>query len=87
VFWGAGDELSQELPLLPFLDVLRVREASASSRRTMIVRLLRGEVIADRADVPAVLAEQLLALVGVPVIFGRDFSLARQGPERGGMRR
>src|SRR6516165_12206567 len=63
VFWGAGDELSQELPLLPFLDGLRVREASASSRRGMIVRLLRGEVIADRADVPAVLAEQLLALV------------------------
>src|SRR6516225_4030741 len=63
VFWGAGDELSQELPLLPFLDGLRVREASASSRRNMIVRLLRGEVIADRADVPAVLAEQLLALV------------------------
>jgi predicted ATPase len=27
VFWGAGDELSQELPLLPFLDGLRVREA------------------------------------------------------------
>ena len=63
VFWGAGDELSQELPLLPFLDGLRVREASASSRRNTIVRLLRGEVIADRADAPAVLAEQLLALV------------------------
>ena len=63
VFWGAGDELSQELPLLPFLDGLRVREASASSRRNVIVRLLRGEDIADRADVPAVLAEQLLALV------------------------
>ena len=63
VFWGAGDELSQELPLLPFLDGLRVREASAGSRRNMIVRLLRGQVIADRADVSAVLAEQLLALV------------------------
>src|ERR1035438_9384658 len=25
VFWGAGDELGQELPLLPFLDGLRVR--------------------------------------------------------------
>ena len=29
VFWGAGDELGQALPLLPFLDGLRVREPSA----------------------------------------------------------
>ena len=64
MFWGAGDELGQELPLLPFLDGLRVREPSANPRRNTIVRLLRGEVAADRgADVPAVLAEQLLALV------------------------
>jgi DNA-binding CsgD family transcriptional regulator len=64
VFWGAGDELGQELPLLPFLDGLRVREPSANPRRNTIVRLLRGEVAADRGtDVPAVLAEQLLALV------------------------
>jgi len=64
VFWGAGDELGQELPLLPFLDGLRVREPSANPRRKIIVGLLRGEVAADRgADVPAVLAEQLLALV------------------------
>jgi DNA-binding CsgD family transcriptional regulator/tetratricopeptide (TPR) repeat protein len=64
VFWGAGDELGQELPLLPFLDGLHVREPSANPRRDTIVRLLRGEVAADRgADVPAVLAEQLLALV------------------------
>jgi len=64
VFWGAGDELSQELPLLPFLDGLRVREPSANPRRNAIVRLLRGEVTADRGmDGPAVLAEQLLALV------------------------
>jgi DNA-binding CsgD family transcriptional regulator/tetratricopeptide (TPR) repeat protein len=64
VFWGAGDELGQQLPLLPFLDGLRVREPSANPRRTTIVRLLRGEVAADRGtDVPAVLAEQLLALV------------------------
>jgi DNA-binding CsgD family transcriptional regulator len=63
-FWGAGDELGQELPLLPFLDGLRVREPSANARRTTIVQLLRGEVAADRGtDVPAVLAEQLLALV------------------------
>jgi DNA-binding CsgD family transcriptional regulator/tetratricopeptide (TPR) repeat protein len=64
VFWGAGDELGQELPLLPFLDGLRVREPSTNPRRDTIVRLLRGEVAADRgADVPGVLAEQLLALV------------------------
>jgi DNA-binding CsgD family transcriptional regulator/tetratricopeptide (TPR) repeat protein len=64
VFWGAGDELDQALPLLPFLDGLRVREPSANPRRETIVRLLRGEASADRGtDVPAVLAEQLLALV------------------------
>jgi DNA-binding CsgD family transcriptional regulator len=64
VFWGAGDELGQALPLVPFLDGLRVREPSTNPRRNTIVRLLRGEVAADRGtDVPAVLAEQLLALV------------------------
>src|SRR5450755_1604618 len=64
VFWGAGDELGQALPLLPFLDGLQVREPSTNPRRSTIVRLLRGEVAADRGtDVPAVLAEQLLALV------------------------
>jgi len=64
VFWGIGDELGQELPLLPFLEGLRVREPSPNPRREAIVRLLRGEVAADRgSDVPAVMAEQLLALV------------------------
>jgi len=64
VFWGIGDELGTVLPLLPFLDALRVREPSANARRTTIVGLLRGEIAADRgADVPAALAEQLLALV------------------------
>jgi DNA-binding CsgD family transcriptional regulator len=64
VFWGSGDELSQALPLLPFLDGLRVREPGANTRRDAIVRLLRGETTADRGtDVPAMLAEQLLALV------------------------
>jgi hypothetical protein len=64
VFWGSGDELGQALPLLPFLDGLLVREPSTNPRRKTIVRLLRGEVSADRGtDVPAVLAEQLLALV------------------------
>jgi DNA-binding CsgD family transcriptional regulator len=64
VFWGTGDELGQELPLLPFLDALRVRDPSPNPRRNTIVGILRGEIAADRgADVPAVLAEQLLALV------------------------
>jgi tetratricopeptide (TPR) repeat protein len=64
VFWGAGDELGQALPLLPFLDGLRVHQPSGNPRRTAIVRLMRGEIAADRGtDVPTVLAEQLLALV------------------------
>lgn len=64
VFWGAGDELGQALPLLPFLDGLGVRQPSTNPRRNTIVRLLRGEMAADRGtDVPAALAEQLLALV------------------------
>src|SRR5580700_5821081 len=64
VFWGAGDELSQALPLLPFLDGLQVREPSVNPRRDTIVRLLRGEATTGAGtDVPAVLAEQLLALV------------------------
>jgi DNA-binding CsgD family transcriptional regulator/tetratricopeptide (TPR) repeat protein len=63
VFWGAGDELGQELPLSPFLDALGVRRSSANARRTTIAGLLRGEVQTDRgADVPAMLAEQLIAL-------------------------
>jgi DNA-binding CsgD family transcriptional regulator len=64
VFWGAGDELGQALPLLPFLEGLRVREPSASPRRKSILALLRGELAADRGtDVAAALAEQLLALI------------------------
>jgi DNA-binding CsgD family transcriptional regulator len=64
VFWGAGDELGQALPLLPLLEGLRVREPSANPRRNAIVRLLRGEDNTDRGtDVSAALAEQLLALV------------------------
>jgi len=63
VFWGAGDELGQELPLLPFLDALQVRGPSANARRATIAGLLRGEVATDRGtDVPAMLAEQLIAL-------------------------
>jgi DNA-binding NarL/FixJ family response regulator len=64
VFWGAGDELGQALPLLPLLEGLRIREPSSNPRRNTIMRLLRGEVAADRGtDVSAALAEQLLALV------------------------
>ena len=64
VFWGTGDELGQALPLLPLLDGLRVREPSVNPRRKTITALLRGEIAADRGtDVPAALAEQLLALV------------------------
>jgi predicted ATPase len=64
VFWGAGDELGQALPLLPLLEGLRVREPSANSRRNTIIRLLRGEVASDPGtDVSAALAEQLLALI------------------------
>jgi DNA-binding CsgD family transcriptional regulator len=63
VFWGAGDELGQELPLHPFLEALQVRTPSANARRSAIAGLLRGEVTTDRgADVPALLAEQLIAL-------------------------
>jgi DNA-binding CsgD family transcriptional regulator len=64
VFWGAGDELGQELPLHPFLDALQVRAASVNVRRTTIAGVLRGEVATDRgADVPSLLAEQLIALI------------------------
>jgi transcriptional regulator with XRE-family HTH domain/tetratricopeptide (TPR) repeat protein len=64
VFWGAGDELGQSLPLLPLLEGLRIREPSADPRRSTILGLVRGEVALDRGiDVSAALAEQLLALV------------------------
>jgi DNA-binding CsgD family transcriptional regulator len=64
VFRGTGDELGQELPLLPFLDALKVRTPGASARRNAIAALLRGEAATDRgADVTSALAEQLLALV------------------------
>jgi tetratricopeptide (TPR) repeat protein len=64
VFWGTGSELDQALPLAPLLDGLRVREPSANPRRETIARFLRGEAGVDRGmDGPAVLAEQLLALI------------------------
>jgi DNA-binding CsgD family transcriptional regulator len=64
VFWGAGDELGQALPLLPLIEGLRIREPSADLRRNTIVAMLRGETAADRGtDVSAALTEQLLALI------------------------
>jgi len=64
VFWGAGDELSQALPLSPLIEALGVRQPSVNPRRNMILGLLRGEVAAERGiDASAALAEQLLALV------------------------
>ena len=64
VFWGAGDELGQALPLLPLLEALRVRVLPDSPRRSTIVRMLRGELAAGPgADVSAAVAEQLLALI------------------------
>ncbi len=64
VFWGAGDELGQTLPLSPFLDALRTREPIPGPRRETIIALLRGEAGSlCGEDTTAVLAEQLLALV------------------------
>ncbi len=60
VFWGAGDELGQQLPLLPLTYGLRVRETPADPRRAAIAGLLRGELA---VDLPAAAAERLLALV------------------------
>ncbi|MBC6449843.1 helix-turn-helix transcriptional regulator [Actinokineospora xionganensis] len=60
VFWGAGDELGQALPLLPLLDALRVREGD-SPRRAAVARLLRGETGAG--DPVTAATEQILALV------------------------
>jgi DNA-binding NarL/FixJ family response regulator len=64
VFWGAGDELGQTLPLSPILEGLKAREPATSPRRETIVKLLRGELSTGRGeDMTAALAEQLLALV------------------------
>jgi tetratricopeptide (TPR) repeat protein len=64
VFWGTGSELDQALPLQPLLDGLCVREPSGNPRREAMARFLRGEINTDRGiDGPAMLAEQLLALI------------------------
>jgi tetratricopeptide (TPR) repeat protein len=64
VFWGTCSELDEALPLRPLLDAFHVRDPAGNPRRKMITGYLRGEISADRGvDVPAMLAEQLLALI------------------------
>ncbi len=64
VYWGAGDELGQALPLLPLLDALRITPAARDPRRVAISKLLRGGAVAGKvADLAARAAEQLIALV------------------------
>lgn len=64
VFWGAGDELGQELPLVPMLEALKVRAPAPDPRRQMILSLLRGEFAAEgSADISVAVAEHLLDLV------------------------
>jgi DNA-binding CsgD family transcriptional regulator/tetratricopeptide (TPR) repeat protein len=64
VFWGNGDEISQEIPLSPFREALKVHLPSASARRNAIAAMLRGEAATDRgADVTYALSEQFLALI------------------------
>ncbi|HKN55360.1 MAG TPA: AAA family ATPase [Amycolatopsis sp.] len=64
VYWGAGDELGQALPLLPLLDGLQINTSTPDPRRRAIAELLRGEAAAGfGADLAAAAAEQLLALV------------------------
>jgi DNA-binding CsgD family transcriptional regulator len=63
VFWGSGDELGQDLPLLPLLDGLRVHSAT-DARRDTVARLLRGETaIGHGVDVSTAVAEHLVALL------------------------
>lgn len=64
VFWGAGDELGQELPLVPLLEALRVRAPSPDPRRQKILALRRGELAAEGgADISVAVAEQILDLI------------------------
>lgn len=62
VYWGAGDELGQALPLLPLLDGLRITTSAPDPRRGAIAELLRGD-LGNGADLAAAAAEQLLGLV------------------------
>ncbi|RSM77009.1 LuxR family transcriptional regulator [Kibdelosporangium aridum] len=63
VYWCSGDELGQDLPLMPLLDGLRVHNGT-DPRRETIVKLLRGETtIGPGLDVSTAIAEHLLALL------------------------
>ncbi|OXM63209.1 helix-turn-helix transcriptional regulator [Amycolatopsis vastitatis] len=64
VYWGAGDELGQALPLLPLLDALRITQVTRDPRRDAISELLGGGAVAGQGtDLAAAAAEQLIALV------------------------
>lgn len=64
VYWGAGDELGQALPLLPLLDALRITATAPDPRRGALTGMLRGAAAADQGiDLAAAAAEQVLALV------------------------
>jgi DNA-binding CsgD family transcriptional regulator/tetratricopeptide (TPR) repeat protein len=63
VYWGAGDELGQELPLLPLTYGLQVRDGPDDPRRSTIAGLLRGDAAGNAVDMSAAAAEQILVLV------------------------
>ncbi|MFJ9782934.1 AAA family ATPase [Amycolatopsis sp. NPDC101161] len=64
VYWGAGDELGQALPLLPLLDALGITPGTRDPRRAAISKLLRGGAVAGGgADLAAAASEQLITLV------------------------
>ncbi|MDQ7803024.1 AAA family ATPase [Amycolatopsis sp. A133] len=64
VYWGAGDELGQALPLLPLLDALEITPVTRDPRRDAVSELLGGDAVAGKgADLAAAAAEQLIALV------------------------
>ncbi len=62
VFWGAGDELSEAFPLVPFLDALDVRTGT-DERRASVARLLREVSAVQGADAVYAASEQLLGLI------------------------
>lgn len=72
VYWGAGDELGQALPLLPLLDALEITPVNRDPRRDAISELLGGGAVAGKgADLAAAAAEQLIALVDELCQIGR----------------
>jgi len=63
VFCGAGDELTDALPLVPLLDALGVSETSTDPDRAAILRLLHGDTARSTADLVAAAGERLIGLV------------------------